>query len=149
MMELMGWVIGVLLIAATVFVHYETMLMVSDRVMPWAQKRFHKHRIITALVIGMLLLGHIAEIWLFAFTYMAMNSFSDSGTIAGGFDGSLNSYLTFSTVRYTSVGDPVWHAQGWLASVSATETLVGLMMIGWSTSFTILKMEQLWRDQHK
>lgn len=148
-MELAGWFIGALLIAATVFAHYETMLMVSDKVMPWAQKRFHKHRIITALVISMLMLGHIAEIWLFAFAYMAMNSLGDFGAIAGGFDHSLNSYLTFSTVRYTSVGDPVWHAQGAIASVSATETLAGLMMIGWSTSFTILKMEQLWRDQHK
>lgn len=148
-MALAGWFIGALLIAATVFIHYETMLMVSDRVMPWAQKRFHKHRIITALVIGMLLLGHIAEIWLFAFAYMAMNAFGDLGSISGGFDESLNSYLTFSTVRYTSIGDPVWHAQGGLGSVSATETLVGLMMIGWSTSFTILKMEQLWRDQRR
>lgn len=149
-MALTGWIIGVMLIAATVFLHYETMLLVSDRVMPWAQRRFRKHRIITAIVIGMLLLGHIAEIWLFAFAYMAMNDFGSFGTIVGGFDGSLNSYLTFSTVRYTSVGDPLWHPQGALASVSATETLVGLMMIGWSTSFTILKMEQLWRDhQHR
>ncbi len=144
-MELTGWMTGALLIAATVFLHYETMLTVSDRVMPWAQRRFRKHRIITALVIGLLLLGHIAEIWLFAFAYMAMNA-TDLGAITGGFDGSLNSYLTFSTVRYTSVGDPVWHPTGALACVSATETLVGLMMIGWSTSFTILKMEQLWRD---
>lgn len=148
-MELAGWGIGVALIAATVFLHYETMLTVSDRVMPWAQKRLHKHRIITALVIGLLMLGHIAEIWLFAFAYMSMNALGGFGGIEGGFDGSLNSYLTFSTVRYTSVGDPVLHATGAMGCVSATETLVGLMMIGWSTSFTILKMEQLWRDQHR
>ena len=144
MINVVAWGIAGVLIILTVSIHYETMLMVSDRVLPWAQKRFHGRRTI-AIAIFALMLGHIAEIWLFGLSYLVLQFMPGFGTIGGQFDGTLNSYLYFSAVNYTSLADNQIHPIGPLRNIAASETLDGMMMIAWSASFTYLKMEQIWK----
>jgi hypothetical protein len=146
MLDIAAWVIAALVIIFTVSIHYETMLTISDRVIPWAQRRFHGRRVM-ALAIAALMIGHIVEIWLFAMTFLLMYKAPGFGIISGGFDGSLNSFLYFSTVNYTSLADNHLHPEGPLRNVAASETLDGMMMIAWSASFTYLKMEQIWKGR--
>ena len=71
MNEITGWAIATLMVVATVMVHYETMLNITDRLLPWAQRRFHGRRLV-ALTIVALMAGHILEIWLFAVAMLAL-----------------------------------------------------------------------------
>ena len=50
---------------------------------------------------------------------------------------------------YTSVGFGDILPQGHLRLIAGVEGLAGLLMIGWSASFTYLMMEKLWLDHRK
>jgi len=94
-----------------------------------------------------LMVGHVVEIWLFAATLLAMSRLQWFGGFAGAFDGGFGDFLYFSAVNYTSLGYGDIHPIGSMRAVAVTEALTGLMMIGWSASFTYLKMEQIWQTR--
>ena len=144
MIELIGWAAAAVLVLMTMGIHYEIMRMVSDFVIPWALKRFHDRRIMM-LAMATLMLGHIVEVWVFALAMMLMNQVPAMGSLSGSFDGSLNAFLYFSAVNYTSTGYGDISPHGCMRAVSVSEALTGLLMIAWSASFTYLKMEQVWR----
>jgi len=150
MIAVLSWVIAAALVGLTIGIHYEIMRVVSDVLMPWAIRRFHDRRIIM-LMIGALMLGHIAEIWAFAFAMMVLSTYPEFGHLAGEFDGSFNASLYFSAVTYTSLGYGDINPHGAMRSISVSEALVGLLMLAWSASFTYLKMEQIWdlRRRHQ
>lgn len=76
-----------------------------------------------SIVVAILAL-HGVEIWLFAFVYLG------TGAIAG-----LENALYFSTISYSTVGyndthvDPAWRLLG------AFQSILGMVLIGWSTAF--------------
>ncbi len=143
MIDILGWGIALALVIATMLIHYEVILMTSDYVIPWAQRRFHNRRVMI-MMMAALMLGHIVEIWVFAAAMLAMAHFPELGSLAGDFDGSLNSFGYFSAVNYTSLGYGDISPHGPIRSIAVSETLCGLLMIAWSASFTYLKMEQIW-----
>jgi len=143
MTNLLAWTIAGILMLVTVLMHYETMLLVSDRLLPWARRRFRGRRVMMAST-GALMIGHIVEIWLFAIVIMTLLQWPAFGHLSGDFDGGFNGYLYFSAVSYTSLGDNNIRPEGAIRALAATETLTGLMMIAWSASFTYLKMEEIW-----
>lgn len=145
MIEVLGWLLAGGLVVITVLVHYETMLAVSDRILPWAQKRFHGRRVII-VSIAALLFGHIVEIWLFALAMLAVMQVPGFGSLSGDFSGSFSDFIYFSAVNYTSLGTHDLRPEGCIRAITASETLAGLVMIAWSASFTYLKMEQIWQD---
>lgn len=143
MIDILGWIVAAILVLMTIGIHYEIMRMVSDIIVPWALRKFHDRRVMM-LITATLMLGHIAEIWIFALAMMAMCLIPAIGVLSGNIDGTLSSFLYFSAVNYTSTGYGDISPRGPLRSISASEGLAGLMMIAWSASFTFLKMEQIW-----
>ena len=105
MMDFAGWAIAAALIVLTIGLHYEVMRFASDVVMPWAFRNFHSRRIMMVLIMT-LILGHIAEIWLFALAMFVMNFSPVLGHLTGTFDGALgfNIFVYFSAANYTSLG---------------------------------------------
>lgn len=148
MIEVLGWFLALLLVVATVVTHYEVMLVISDRVLPWAMRRLHNRRV-SLLMITCLLLGHIVEIWIFAFAMMIVAQFPMLGALGGAFENNLNDFVYFSAVNYTSLGYGDILPQGALRAIAVSETLTGLLMIAWSASFTYLKMEQIWNARKR
>jgi len=146
--DVFAWGLAGILVLVTVSMQYETMLTVSDRVIPWAQHRFHGRRVI-AIAISALMFGHILEIWLFAFAFIAMTHYAGCGEIAGKFAGHFTDFLYFSAVTYTSLGDANARPEGPIRNLVAAESLTGLLMIAWSASFTYLKMEQIWKGRRE
>ena len=146
MIDLLAWAIAAVMVAVSVLVHFETMTLISDRVVPWGVRRKQGRRTIVFALMA-LMVGHIVEIWLFALAIRVMLWFPAFGSIGGGFDGKLGDYLYFSAVNYTSLGYGEVFPLGTIRFVAVTEALTGLMMIGWSASFTYLKMEQLWQSR--
>jgi hypothetical protein len=142
--DFIAWGAAALLVLITVSIHYEAMLTVSDHFIPWAQRHFHGRRVI-AFAIAALMMGHIIEIWLWAAAYAVMAHANGFGTFKGTFDHGFHSYLYMSAVNYTSLGDNGIRPEGAVRTLVATETLVGMLMIAWSASFTYLKMEQIWK----
>jgi len=146
MIEHFMWVFSALLVIVTVTVHYEVMMLVSDKVIPWAQKRSHSRRVIAIAITG-LLLGHIIEIWIFAIAIWGLLQFPPLGGLQGDITDLWSDCLYLSSVNYTSLGDGNLRLIGPARAIASCETLAGLMMIAWSASFTYLKMEQIWRKR--
>jgi hypothetical protein len=96
------------------------------------------------VVIVAAFLAHTLEVWIFAITYFLLANHFGLGSFHGDFDGSLHDHLYFSSVTYTSLGFGDVSPIGGLRLISGVEALTGLMMIGWSASFTYLAMEKFW-----
>lgn len=148
MMDLAGWGIATLLVMIAVIIHYESILTISDKILPWTQRHFRGRRTMIVLVAA-LMGAHVAEIWMFAIATMVMAQFPTFGKLDGEFDGSFWSYIYYTTANFTSLGNDGIRASGPLRSLVVLETLSGLMLIAWSASFTYLKMEQLWQTRRK
>lgn len=144
MIDFIAWGVAALLVLATVSIHYEAMLVVSDRFMPWAQRHFHGRRVISFVIVA-LMAAHVVEIWLWAAACAATAHTPGFGTFTGTFDHGFHSYLYMSAVNYTSLGDNAITPSGAVRTLVAGETLTGMLMIAWSASFTFLKMEQVWK----
>lgn len=144
MFDLIAWAIATVMVIVSVLVHYETMLLVSDRLVPWGLRHDQGRRTIVLSLMA-LMLGHILEIWLFGATLMVLSLYPAFGGFGGHFDGNITDYLYFSAVNYTSLGYGDIHPLGSMRAIAVSEALTGLMMIAWSASFTYLKMEQIWQ----
>ncbi|MDR3424000.1 MAG: two pore domain potassium channel family protein [Alphaproteobacteria bacterium] len=148
MVEHLVWLISVAMVLITVTVHYEIMTVVSDRVIPWAQRHVHSRRVMTFAIAG-LLCGHIAEIGLFALAIKLLVFSPAFGSIQGDFSNLWGDFFYLSAVNYTSLGDNTIHLIGPARALSVSEALAGMMMIAWSASFTYLKMESIWERRRK
>jgi hypothetical protein len=149
LIDILAWVLAGIPVLLTVLVHYETMMIASDRVIPWAQRKFLHGRRVMMISIGALMLGHIIEIWVFAFAMMLALQIPGFGTLSGNFDGTMHNYAYFSAVNYTSLGYGEILPEGPIRAIACSEALTGLLMIAWSASFTYLKMEQIWKGRRE
>ena len=143
MVEHIIWFLSTAMVIVTVTLHYEVMTIVSDRIVPWAQRHVQMRRVVAFAIAG-LMLGHITEIWVFAFIIKLLVYFPSFGSIQGDFSNRWEDFLYLSAVNYTSLGDGDIRLIGPARAIAASETLAGVMMIAWSASFTYLKMELIW-----
>jgi hypothetical protein len=90
------------------------------------------------------LLAHMAEIGLYAAAFSVCETHLQLGVIAGDLQGGLLDVLYFSITTYTTLGFGDLYPLGPLRLIAGIESLNGLVLIGWSTSFTYLSMEKLW-----
>lgn len=140
------WVAAVTLLvtALSVALHYEGLL--------WMARRFGSRRrpigrhgmltIITGLV-GL----HVTEIGFYGLGLWLLLQWPDSGSIAGADPAGFVDALYLSAVTYSTVGFGDVAPVGGIRFLVATESLIGLMMITWSASFTYLEMSQHWRGR--
>jgi hypothetical protein len=143
MTESIVWLFAAIMVVVTVTVHYQVMAITSDRIIPWAQKRAPSRSVVAYGITG-LLLGHIVEILLFALMMKILLYFPMWGSIQGDFGNGWGDFLYLSTVSYTTLGDSGVRLIGPIRAIAASESLVGLMMIIWSASFSYLNMKTIW-----
>ena len=138
-------VLSLLLLAGCVFTHYEAFRVIAGRMKrPGAAER----RLVLQVVV-IALCAHLIEIAIFAFGYFLADVALDLGDFAGVRQAQAIDYLYFSLETYTSLGFGDIYPTGVMRLVAGVECLIGLIMIGWSTSFTYLSMRQLWDTQAK
>lgn len=90
--------------------------------------------------------AHATEIILYALAmYILVRSFG-LGTLGNAINISLNAYLYFSAETYTSLGYGDFVPSGDLRLIAGVEALNGLLLIGWSASYTYIAMERFWND---
>jgi hypothetical protein len=90
-------------------------------------------------------MAHLLEILLYALAYYFLRDQYDLGNFGGHFVDQFSTFLYFSAETYTSVGFGDIYPVGALRMVCGFEALNGLLLIGWSASFTYVFMEHFWK----
>ena len=124
----------------TVAMHYEALRLISA-----IHPRRWSGKVNIGAMIVLIIAAHCVEAMMFGLGYWLGTDVFHVGSLKGMPDHGTAAYIYFSLETFTtqSIGDifPV----GPLRLVAAVEPVVGLMLIGWSTSFTFLQMRRDWR----
>ena len=96
------------------------------------------------VVIGVVLAAHVLEAGLYAAAYYVLQTYFGVGGLGGHLEGDLLDYFYFSMATYTTLGIGDLHPTGVTRLIAGIESLNGLVLIGWSASFTYLTMETIW-----
>ncbi len=134
--------LSLLLVAATVIVHYEFLRGLSGLTEHLPVPR----RAQILVVIGGVFFAHLAEVTLYAIAYYAVQTWMGLGRIDGEIEGGGLDFFYFSITTYTTLGVGDLHPRGPLRLIAGVESLNGLVLIGWSASFTYLEMARFWED---
>ncbi|HEX2803981.1 MAG TPA: potassium channel family protein [Sphingomicrobium sp.] len=125
----------------TIFIHYEV-LTTSWPIRSGAAVtlRAHMARLLTGIFIA-----HLIEIAIYAAAYYLMHDHLGLGTINGATGEGLSDYFYYSITSYTTLGFGDLYPSGPIRIVTGIESLNGLVLIGWSTSYTYLAMQRFSR----
>ena len=123
----------------SILVHYEVLSTMNL----WLPRTRAPAR--TRILLGVLgaLFAHLVEVMLFAAAYFLADNVHH-GELAGALTGTLEDYVYFSFVTYTTVGYGEIVPQGHIRWLAGVESLVGLLLVTWSASFLYLEMVQNW-----
>ena len=132
--------ISLLLVMATVLLHYEILQFAAT--LPSRLTYPARSRIL--VVIAVVLAAHVIEASLYACVYYVMQSYLQLGLLVGHLEGDSLDFFYFSIATYTTLGIGDVHPNGVMRLVAGVESLNGLVLIGWSASFTYLTMEEFW-----
>ncbi|MGJ3262590.1 MAG: ion channel [Salinarimonas sp.] len=96
-----------------------------------------------------MLLAHLLDVLLYAAAFAAMQDRAGLGGLDGELTGTFSDFVYFSLTSYTTLGvGDVWPT-GPMRLLAGIAALNGLVLIGWSASFTYLEMEELWGRRRK
>ena len=129
-----------LLVVACVLIHYEVLRYTSNLLARMTIPP--RPRIL--IVMFAVFLAHTLEVWMYAVAYYLLTDHLGIGSFGGSLEHHFNDYLYFSTSTYSSLGYGDIYPLGGLRIMAGIETVAGLVMIGWSASFTYLAMERFW-----
>lgn len=90
--------------------------------------------------------AHAGEIALYAMAMWACVHGLGIGGFSGSIGASLQVCLYFSAETHTSLGFGDIVPLGPLRLLAGVETLNGLLLVGWSASFTYLSMARFWGE---
>jgi hypothetical protein len=131
------------LVLLTVITHYEALRLITD-LLP--RLRIPPRMRILGVIFGAFF-AHTVEVWMFALGLYFIARDTAVGALEGIETDTFAEYLYFSTTTFTSLGlGDVW-PRGGLRLVVGVEALTGLVLIGWTVSYTYLAMRELW-DMH-
>src|SRR5216117_3220306 len=122
-----------ILVALTILVHYEV-LRLTSAVIPELDRIKPRGRVV--LVVFACFAAHTIEVWLFAAAYYLFVEAFGFGGFGGTHQGTIVDYVYFSAVTYTSLGFGDVYPLDNVRLIAGVEALAGLLMIGWSASFT-------------
>ena len=128
------------LVTATVLLHYELLQFAAT--LPSRLTYPTRSRIL--IVIAVVLAAHLIEASLYAIAYYVIQTYLQLGSLAGHLEGDALDFFYFSIATYTTLGIGDLHPSGAMRLVAGVESLNGLVLIGWSASFTYLTMEEFW-----
>lgn len=128
------------LVIVCVLVHYEALRIIGS-----AAAGVRNHRRAVLVVIFGVLAAHVAEITLYA-AALWLGHRLGLGALSGGAAPHAAQYLYLSAETYTTLGLGDIYPGGDLRLIAALEPLIGMLMIGWSGSYTYLAVQRYWVD---
>ncbi len=129
-----------LLIALTTVIHYEALRLLSAR-LP-ALRIPNRTKLL--VVIFTAFVAHALEIANYGGALFVLVQYFGVGSLTGTAGFSLMNCLYFSAETYTSLGFGDLTPVGPVRLLAGVEALNGLLLIGWSASYTYLAMERFW-----
>ena len=132
----------VLLISTTTMIHYEALRELS-RHLPTLRIASRSKLLV---VIFSAFVAHALEIAVYGIVLFVLVKDFGVGKLVGPLGFSFINCLYFSAETYTTLGFGDLVPAGAVRLLAGTETLNGLLLIGWSASFTYLSMERFWRE---
>jgi hypothetical protein len=88
--------------------------------------------------------AHTIEVWIFAGSYYLLADHFALGRVAGEQQIDFPDLVYFSVVTYSTIGFGDLYPIGGARLLAGVEAILGLLLIGWSASFTYLVMERFW-----
>ena len=129
-----------MLLVLTTAIHYEVL-----RVLTVGLPALHvPARAKLMVVIFGTFFAHAVEICLYALAFYVLARYLAAGTLGDASRSSLTLSLYFSAETYTSLGYGDVVPGGDLRLLAGMEALNGLLLIGWSASYTYIAMERFW-----
>jgi hypothetical protein len=132
----------ILLLIMTTLIHYEMLRTLNSRLPRLAIPRRNK----LLVVIFGAFFAHAVEILLYALAIFVLVRVVDLGTLGTTARISMSTALYFSAETYTSLGYGDFLPGGDLRMLCGAEALNGLLMIGWTVSYTYIAMERFWSN---
>jgi hypothetical protein len=128
------------LLVATTVIHYEVLRLLTAglpvlRIRPRLQLVF--------VIIGAFG-AHFAEILLYGVAYYLLATVFDIGGMGNPGPLPFTRCLYFSAETYTTLGYGDVLPHGDLRLLAGLEALNGMLLIGWTASYTFLSMERFW-----
>lgn len=139
-------IVTLMAVSLSVLVHYEGLLFASRKLSNVGGPRHIK--VLYAILFVLTL--HVVEIWIFGAALWMLLQWPACGSITSAIAGSpgtpgLFDSVYFSAMTYSTVGFGDVVPIGPIRLLAGTEGLLGLLLIGWSASFTYLEMKRFWR----
>jgi hypothetical protein len=132
----------VLLLLLTTTIHYEALRLLAYTLPRIAMRGRAK----LVLVILGTFVAHALEMFLYALTFWLLAHWLGAGNLGASGATTFAGCLYFSAETFTSLGYGDIVPTGALRLLAGMEALNGLLLIGWSASYTYLSMERLWLD---
>ncbi len=133
--------ITILLVTTTSVIHFHV-LRTCSRLVMGEHLRVKRPMLV---VIGAIFIAHLLEVYLYALGYLALEIWLDSGSLVGaGETDRMFDLFYFSIASYTTLGIGDIVPQGPMRLLTGIESLHGLVLIAWSSSFTYLMMQRVW-----
>jgi hypothetical protein len=129
-----------LLISVTTVIHYEALRGLSRRL-----PALHvPNRSKLLVVIFSAFIAHALEIGVYGGALYLLVADLGAGTLEGRLGFSLINCLYFSAETYTTLGFGDLTPVGPVRLLAGVEALNGLLLIGWTASYTYIAMERFW-----
>ena len=134
-----------LIVVTTTILHYEVLrgLNANLTALPIPNRAKLLVVILSAFV------AHTAEMAIYGIVIYVLVAWLGAGSLSGSAGFSLGSCMYFSAETYTSLGFGDLTPNGPVRLLAGVEALNGLLLIGWSSSFTYISMERFWSDPAK
>ena len=146
---LLAGLLGCVLIAVCCLNIYELLRYI------WAilPKLTWQPRLRVVAVLACTFIAHILNIWLFGFVYYVMHCFhlgelTGPSIQSGQYTLDIYGYMYFSSVIYSTLGLGDITPVGPLRMITGVESLTGIILIGWTISFSYLTMQKFWELPH-
>jgi Ion channel len=133
--------ISLAMICLTTTIHYEYLRLVS--VLIEGKKRHRPRWVINIIVISQFFV-HTISVWAYGILYWILANHSSLGALEGFHDDSFLEYIYFSASTYSSLGFGDVFPIGSFRLIAGVEVLNGLLLIGWSVTFTYFSMQRMW-----
>ena len=149
-MDYTDWLTNGLIVFATLVLvlisvvgHYEGLNWLARRLSHREGRR--RPRVLYS-VLGAIAL-HMVQIWLFGLGIWGLLALPGAGGVVGIGENRLLDSVYLSAVTFSTVGLGDVAPTGPIRFLIATESVVGLMLIAWSATFTFFEMERNWRER--
>ncbi|MGO4525919.1 ion channel [Microvirga sp. 2MCAF35] len=124
----------------TVVVHYEALSGLSKVLQ---KSTIQSHPKVLVVVFGVIT-AHFVEIAIYALAYWIADTGLNIGDFGGNRAVNFADYLFFSAETFSTLGIGDIFPLGMMRLIASLESLNGIVLIGWSTSFTYLSMSRYW-----